>query len=467
MAMFNSPTAFFVGNTNPKEKQFEKRLLKNAKKKGYTKFIEPCSGELAMCQLAIEAGFTDIEASDITLFSTLMGYYVEEKGIEELEVEVEGIGRCNDVVEILYYLLLFRLKKQEGKFYFDNLIEDVETKKEWHKEKIKETLDKAKKVFGGKVKYEPLDMVEHLKRYMYDEKAVVIMNFPTYKGGYEKHFDVGDKIKWKEPEYAMFDPSCDKEKIKEMLADAKCLVLFYEEAYPNETCFDPVYVRFGAREGMNTYITTNDLCKASELIEGKCAVWLNDKALTPLPYPIIDKDYVFTEKSEVKVIPATTENCNYYRKLFTHNFTGSSSDSGFAVIVDNKVLGVFGYSKAFSSFFGDGSNEDLFLLFGMAKSVNGFRPNRLLTMLAMTKEIAFRICDDLEKFSYKNLKSAMISKYPESKQMRGIMKMSNRTFDKTLHMYRLEYLAELTDHNIEEVYKLWLKKEKEYKKLQK
>ena len=57
MAFFNSPTAFFIGNTNPKEKRFEKNLLKAAKKNGYDKFIEPCSGELAMSQLAIEAGF--------------------------------------------------------------------------------------------------------------------------------------------------------------------------------------------------------------------------------------------------------------------------------------------------------------------------------------------------------------------------------------------------------------------------
>lgn len=467
MAMFNSPTAFFVGNTNPKEKMFEKDLLKKAKELGYTTFVEPCSGELAMSQLAIDVGYRDIEASDITLFSTLLGYYVESKSIKELEVEIDGVGICEDIVEVLYYLLLFRLKKQEGKFYFDNLIIDVETKKDWHKKKIQETLDKAKEVFGGIVKYEPLDMVEHLKRHIDNEKAIVIMNFPTYKGGYEKHFDVGDKIKWKEPKYEMFDPNTDKEKIKEFLVDAKCLVFFYEESYPDKTCFEPVYARFGARDGMNTYITTNNLEKAKEVIQGKCAVWLNDKELKPLPYPIIEKEYEFTEKSEIKVIPASAENCNYYRKLFTHNFTGSGQESGFAVIIDDRVLGVFGYSKTFSTFFGDGSNECIFLLFGMAKAVDGFRVNRLLTMIAMCKDVVFSVCNDLERFSYKRIKTAMISKYPESKQMRGIMKLENKTYDKELNMYKLEYVGSLTQNTIQGAYDLWLKKEVDYKKLKK
>jgi hypothetical protein len=467
MAFFTAPTAFFIGNTNPKEKRFEKNLLKKARLAGYDKFIEPCAGELAMSQLAIEAGFANIEASDITLFSTLLGYYVEGKSIEDLCVEVEGIGRCDDIVEVLYYQLLFKCKKQEGKDYFDNIITDIERKKEWHKEKIKESLDKAKDIFGGKVKYFAMDMIEHLEKYMYDERAIVIMNFPTYKGGYEKHFDIGDKIKWKEPKYAMFNPETDKVVIKEMLKDAKCLVMFYEEAYPDESVFDAVYVRFGAREGMNTYITTNDKEKVLSLIEDKCAVRLEEKSVKPLKYPLINKDYIFTDKSKIEVVEAKPFECDYYRKLLTHNFAGSSGAGGFAVIVDNMVLGVFGYSKCFSAFFGDGSNEDLFLAFGMAKPVNGFRVNRLITHLARSKGIAYRVCNDLDKFTYKNLKTAMISKYPESKQMRGLMKQAGKVFDNKINMYRLEYITELTNENEQEEYLLWLKKEMDYRKLRK
>ena len=467
MAFFNSPTAFFIGNTNPKEKRFEKNLLKAAKKNGYDKFIEPCSGELAMSQLAIEAGFLHIEASDITLFSTLLGYYVEGKPIDELCVKVDGVGVCEDIVDVLYYQLLFKMEKMQGRDYYDNIITDVREKKEWHKQKIKESLDRAAAVFGGKVHYYPMDMVEHLKKFIDDEKAVVIMNFPTYKGGYEKHFDIGDRITWKEPKYQMFDPMTDKPKIKEMLNGAKCLVLFYEEAYPNETCFDAVYVRFGARDGMNTYITTNNKQEVLRLVGDECAVRLDDKEMKPMKYPLISGDYEFTDKSKIEVIDALPCECDYYRKLFTHNFNGSSGQGGFAVVVDGMLLGVFGYSKTFSAFFGNGDNEDLFLTFAMAKPVKGFRVNRLLSYVARSKTVAYRVCNDLDRFTYQNIKTAMISKYPESKQMRGIMKLTSKVFDKKIHMYRLEYSASLTENTVQEEYEEWLNKETEYRKLRK
>lgn len=467
MAFFNSPTAFFIGNTNPKEKRFEKNLLKAAKRAGYDKFIEPCSGELAMSQLAIEAGFDCIEASDITLFSTLLGYYVEGKPIDELDVTVNGVGKCNDIVEVLYYQLLFKMEKEQGKDYFDNIITDIRERKEWHCNKIKESLDKAKKVFGGRVHYSPMDMIEHLKKFLNDEKAIVIMNFPTYKGGYEKHFDIGDRITWKEPNYQMFDPATDKPKVKEILKNAKCLVMFYEEAYPNETCFDAVYVRFGARDGMNTYITTNDKKRVLELVGEECAVRLDDREIKPIKKSLIHGDYIFTDKSKIEVIDAKPCECDYYRKLFTHNFTGSSGQGGFAVLVDDMLLGVFGYSKTFSAFFGNGENEDLFLTFAMAKPVKGFRVSRLLTYMARVKTIAFQVCNDLDKFTYKNLKTAMISKYPESKQMRGLMKLTGKVFDKKIGMYRLEYATSLSEKTVQEEYLEWLKKETAYKKLQK
>lgn len=415
MPFFNSPTDFFIGNTNPKEKRFEKHLLKAAKKAGYERFIEPCSGELAMSQLAIEAGFSHIEASDITLFSTMLGYYVEGKAIDELCVNIDGVGKCSDIIDVLYYHLLFKMEKMQGRDYFDNIITDIRKKKEWHKQKIKESLDKAAAVFHGRVHYFPMDMIEHLGKFVNDEKAIVIMNFPTYKGGYEKHFDVGDRITWKEPKYQMFDPATDKPKIKEMLKNAKCLVLFYEEAYPNETCFDAVYVRFGARDGMNTYITTNNKSRVLQLVREECAVRLDEKEIKPINKSLISSDYVFSEKSKIEVIRAAPCECDYYRKLFTHNFNGSTGQGGFAVIVDGKILGVFGYSKTFSAFFGNGDNEDLFLTFAMAKTVYGFRVNRLLTYIAKSKNIAYLVCNDLDKVTYQKLKTAMISKYPESK----------------------------------------------------
>ena len=56
MAMFQNPGAFFLGTLVPSEQKFLKVLLENARKNGYTKFVEPCAGAFAMSHLAVQSG---------------------------------------------------------------------------------------------------------------------------------------------------------------------------------------------------------------------------------------------------------------------------------------------------------------------------------------------------------------------------------------------------------------------------
>ena len=75
MAMFQNPGAFFLGTLVPTEQKFLKVLLENARKNGYTKFVEPCAGAFAMSHLAVQAGFkpSQVEASDVSMFTSIMG----------------------------------------------------------------------------------------------------------------------------------------------------------------------------------------------------------------------------------------------------------------------------------------------------------------------------------------------------------------------------------------------------------
>ena len=53
-----------------------------------------------------------------------------------------------------------------------------------------------------------------------------------------------------------------------------------------------------------------------------------------------------------------------------------------------------------------------------------YRLNRLGTMLAQNVEVIDSFCTDLEKAKIKAIKTVQMTKYPESKEMRGIMKAS-------------------------------------------
>lgn len=466
MPVFSQPTQLFVGNMNSDEKKFIKKVLINASKKGYNKFIEPCSGELSMSYLATGL-FNLIEASDVTLFSSVLGYYASGKDCSELEVKVNGES-VNDPVEILYDVIYYRaLKNQSGSYYGNNIIRDLEERKDFHKEKIKAKLDEAKNSFKV-MNYRPMDLFDHLREVYDDENAICILNLPTYKGGYEKFFDTGGAITWKEPKYEIFDPDKDIQKLKDFLINAKCLVIFYEEKLAGETIFEPVFARTGAKSGENAYFTVNNKAKYDELFKN-IAIPRKEQKLEKLKYPLLPVDFEPSPDDKIEVIEASTDTCNYYRSLLTHNFTGSSNGSGYAVIINGMMAGVFGFSKAFATFFAksDGNVNDIFLVFGMNSPLKNYRLGRLITMLACQKEIIWRMCNDVEKMTFFNVATTMITKYPESKQMRGLMKLIGKKFDEKTRLYRLVYRTEIQDKKIQEVYKEWIMKEKKYKELKK
>lgn len=76
MAKFQNPGAFFLGTLVAQEQKFLKPLIENARKQGYTRFVEPCAGAFAMSHIAAQCGYkpSEIEASDVSMFTSIMGY---------------------------------------------------------------------------------------------------------------------------------------------------------------------------------------------------------------------------------------------------------------------------------------------------------------------------------------------------------------------------------------------------------
>ena len=76
MAKFQNPGAFFLGTLVAQEQKFLKPLIENARKQGYTRFVEPCAGAFAMSHIAAQCGYKpgEIEASDVSMFTSIMGY---------------------------------------------------------------------------------------------------------------------------------------------------------------------------------------------------------------------------------------------------------------------------------------------------------------------------------------------------------------------------------------------------------
>lgn len=462
MAFGGGMGSLFIGALTTSDKEFLKTLLVNAKSKGYERFIEPCAGALAMSFLAAEAGFdpTKIEASDVSYFSGVFGRAVSEKPLDDMEIKADGFTEeeLKDAATALYAQLYLRTASKAGREYFLELLKDMKLRRDEHIACIQEQIDKVKAKCKG-MSYRDLDMWKHLEEVLDDEKAIVIICPPTYTAGYEKFFDTQGRLHWHEPSYGIYDTETGLETLHEMVKDAKALVIVYEERATGEFVGTPIYGRDAGRAGMCMYLTSNRPEEAEELAKGKAIERKNGAKMTPLKKPILPKEYVVTGKSKVDVIPIKAENALYYRRLWTHNFVGGASGGAYAMIIDGYVAGVFGYLKMAISM---GDSSDLMFQFGIS-APSEQRLNRLMYMLASNRDVAYSFLNDLEKEKKQGVMTAMITKYPESKEMRGLMKMvSKETNGK--NGYKLIYRCDFQDRTREETLREWVTKEERWKK---
>lgn len=456
-----TPGALFLGTLIPAEQKFLKVLLENARKSGYERVIEPCSGAFAMSHLAVQAGFKteQIEASDVTLFSSIMGYALMEKPLDDLQIHATGFTdeELLDYPTALYALLYLKTMRTAGSDYYYSMLRDLKDRREVHIDNLRQQLDRARKLLKG-FSYRPLDMYDHIAEVFDDDRAVIIANPPTYAAGFEKWYDTGDNMTWKEPEYRVFDPKTGLKELMEMMSSSKALIICYEENAIRRSAGQPIFSRYGVRKGINVYLTTNREEEAMDLANGKIIVRPNESKLVPLSCSALPTDHEITENSQVDFMPIEPQNAQYYRSIWTHNFVGGQAQVNIAVFIDKFIAGVFGYQIAI----GGMVLKDILIMYGMAVPHQNYRLNRLLTMIAMNRETLRSVLTDYQLDRLTGIQTVQMTKYPESKEMRGIMKLDRR--DKGKLGFKLYYKGDIQDRIKDETLLIWLKKEKLWRK---
>ena len=459
MAFFMDPGAMFLGCLGPSEQKFLVTLIETAAKSGYTRFVEPCAGTFAMANLAVQNGFKpeQIETSDVNMMSTVLGYAITGQSLEPLEIHAQGFSdeELLDPATALYAQLYLRTSKNAGNDYFYQILTDLRLRREEHIESINRQIEVIKNLLGG-MSYRPLDMWEHLKEVLDDPHALVIANPPTYFSGYEKFYDTQGKMTWKEPPYELFDPETGHQQFYDLCMDAKALVICYQEKRVGEAVGYTIYARSGTKADLNAYITTNREEEATALANGKKIKRPAESKLQPLDCSMLPRDYVIREDSKVQVIPIKSAEAQYYRELWTHNFVGSSATFNRALLIDGYVAGVFGISKM--------AADSVFVWYVMKVPHKTYRLGRLCYMLAQNRDFVDTLLDNIEQEKVTKMRTAMLTRYPENKEVRGIMKLVNRVEDKK-NGYKLTYEAELVEGRTEQqTLQEWLRRENEWQK---
>lgn len=457
MAFFMNPGAMFLGCLGTSEQRFLVKLIETAAQSGYTRFVEPCAGTFAMSNLAVQNGFKpkQIETSDVSMMPTVLGYAITDQSLEPLEIHAQGFSdkELLDPATALYAQLYLRTSKNAGNEYYHNILVDLRERREEHIASINRQIEVNRNLLHG-MSYRPLDMWKHLEEVLDDPHALVIANPPTYFSGYEKFYDTQGKMTWKEPEYQLFDPETGHKKFYDMCMDAKALVLCYQEKRAGEAVGYTIYARAGTRADLNAYITTNREAEASDLANGKKIKRPAESKLEPLDCSMLPRDYAIQENSKVQVIPIKAAQAQYYRVLWTHNFVGSSATWNRALLIDGFVAGVFGISKM--------AADSVFAWYVMKVPHEKYRIGRLCYMLAQNKAFVDTMLDVIDQEKVTKMRTAMLTRYPENKEVRGIMKLVNRVEDKH-NGYKLTYKADLvTGRTEQETLKEWLRKEKKW-----
>ena len=171
---------------------------------------------------------------------------------------------------------------------------------------------------------------------------------------------------------------------------------------------------------------------------------------------MLPRDYEIKKDSKVQVIPIKAAEAQYYRELWTHNFVGSSATFNRALLIDGYVAGVFGISKM--------ASDSVFVWYVMKVPHKIYRLGRLCYMLAQNREFVDTLLDNIEQEKVTKMRTAMLTRYPENKEVRGIMKLVNRVEDKK-NGYKLTYEAELVEGRSEQqTLQEWLRRENEWQK---
>ena len=133
---------------------------------------------------------------------------------------------------------------------------------------------------------------------------------------------------------------------------------------------------------------------------------------------------------------------------------GSSATYNRALLIDGYVAGVFGLSKM--------AADSVFVWYVMKVPHEQYRLGRLCYMLAQNRAFVDTLLDSIEQEKVVKMRTAMLTKYPENKEVRGIMKLVNRIEDKQ-NGYKLTYEAKLIAGRSEQQTLIeWLRREKQW-----
>ena len=453
----------FQGTTPKPTRDYLASLLREASGR-YDRLIVPCVGRFTIPQLACGAGWTAdrIVSSDISLFSTVVGYHVCGKELAEL-----GIVYREDLAEWLARygtdkaagVAMFAMKLgqfgQSDNYFNRAMREELERAPGLYIDRFQAQLDELRKTVRGS-EYRIADVFAEMQQVEDDPKAIIYINPPAYSRGYEKMFDFGDVLTWNAPKVSEFDPKGGIPAILDYARRAKALTIWYR--YKAVTDDESPFVVFGHEYCADRVDYT--LCNRSRETM-KATAPRKVTALTAASMPIVPFDYDITAETVISAVAVSREVALYYRDLFAHKLGVTRAELYLLFVLDGFVFGIVGMhiSDAARRRLLQGSYY-VYETFGFNSSTKYTRLNRLLMMCITTRQFLQTLINHMSVLAYVHpvmFQTTCLTDVPELKTNRGILKLRERT-KLPNGKFRLVYVSEFRPEDFASARDKWLSK---------
>jgi len=319
--MIGDPSQLFLGSVPAQERSFLGKLFKGANQ-DYQRLVVPCAGQFATITEAVRAGFSGerIEASDVSLFTTTLAAalrFVELPGVSLRDPMMEGLDP-SDPIDVLYALKLGVMAEHANNYYKRQYVTDLLRRRDAHREKLRSQIGQLAERLGKGIVYTPMDMLLHLEVCEDDPRTLVQLNPPSYKRGYERMFDYGERIGWTQPLYREFDPKVGYEELALRAEEARALVVWIQYLRPVPKRRWQVVASTEHKGGASTWLMANRPEEAVRLAGGVRGYGLGKTKCRGLKLRILPTDHRVTKESTVGFVEVPREVASYYRDLLVH-----------------------------------------------------------------------------------------------------------------------------------------------------
>lgn len=422
----------------------------------YSTYIVPFAGQFVVAETFVDCGVSPaaIETSDITLFSSLLGYFISGRDLKGLGVMVDGVPmECtiDGVAEVMYLYKLGGIKPKT--YYNQQLIKDLENRKADHIDNLMRQLEHIKAKLDG-IHYEIADVRDVVDRCS-GKELLVYLDPPTDTKSYIWMFE-REMLQWNAPHVEQFNATTEIPKILDTLGNSSAGAILHTRPKNRvDWDLDNWQCTFATQTTKKNveFVYTNRSVSAH--------VVANRRRITsPIGavYPLITNEDMITEDSVIQIIPIDGTTAMYYRDLFVHRFpTDTGAELFFLMLLDGKVFSVRGAIYYVQN---RGNGDRIRETFGLVyQTKQSHHIGRLAMRLITSFEFRDLLTHKNEIFPKKFITSSTIGKYPVAREDEGIFEMY-ACVQKKDGLWYMQHEAAFNDKTYQDHLKDWLYEER-------